>query len=59
MHKYVLFMDNIISKFYKFKRFLFKLGLVQIPLGDYVFNLQYNKIISKEKMDLSKIIPVH
>ena len=59
VHKYVLFMDNIISKFYKFKRFLFKLGLVQIPLGDYVFNLQHNKIIPKEKMDLSKIITVH
>ena len=58
IHKYVLFMDKIISKFYKFKRFLFKLGLVQIPLGDYVFNLQHNKIIQKEKTDLSKIITV-
>ena len=58
VHKYVLFMDRIISKFYKFKRFLFKLGLVQIPLGDYVFNLQHNKIIPKEKSDLSKIITV-
>ena len=58
VHKYVLFMDTIICKFYRFKRFLFKLGLVQIPLGDYVFNLQHNKIISKEKTDLSKIITV-
>ena len=58
VHKYVLFMDKIISKFYKFKRFLFNLGLVQIPLGDYVFNLQHNKIIPKEKTDLSKIITV-
>ena len=58
IHKYVLFMDKIICKFYKFKRFLFKLGLVQIPLGDYVFNLQHNKVIPKEKMDLSKIINV-
>ena len=58
VHKYVLFMDKIISKFYKFKRFLFKLGLVQIPLGDYVFNLQHNKIIPKENVDLSKIINV-
>ena len=56
VHKYVLFMDNIISKFYKFKRFLFKLGLVQIPLGDYVFNLQHNKSYKKEVLDLSKII---
>ena len=58
VHKYVLFMDKTISKFYKFKRFLFKLGLVQIPLGDYVFNLQHNKIKPKEKTDLSKIINV-
>ena len=59
VHKYVLFMDSIICKFYKFKRFLFKLGLVQIPLGDYVFNLQHNKIIPKENIDLSKIINVN
>ena len=51
-------MDKIISKFYKFKRFLFKLGLVQIPLGDYIFNLQHNKGIPKEKTNLSKIITV-
>ena len=56
VHKYVLFMDQIISKFYKFKRFLFKLGLVQIPLGDYVFNLQHNKNYQKENIDLSKMI---
>ena len=56
VHKYVLFMDEIISKFYKFKRFLFRLGLVQIPLGDYVFNLQHNKSYQKENLDLSKII---
>ena len=58
VHKYVLFMDEIISKFYKFKRFLFKLGLVQIPLGDYVFNLQHNKSYIKENLDLSKIINI-
>ena len=56
VHKYVLFMDEIISKFYKFKRFLFRLDLVQIPLGDYVFNLQHNKSYQKENLDLSKII---
>ena len=58
IHKYVLFMDKIISKFYKFKRFLFRLGLVQIPLGDYVFNLQHNRVKPKEKTDLSKIINI-
>ena len=58
VHKYVLFMENIISKFYKFKRFLFRLGLVQIPLGDYVFNLQHNKNYNKENFDVNQIINV-
>ena len=56
VHKYVLFMDTIISKFYKFKRFLFQIGLVQIPLGDYVFNLQNNKGYKKENLDINKIL---
>ena len=56
VHKYIIFMDNIISKFYKFKRFLFQLGLVQIPLGDYVFNLQNNKGYKKENLDINKIL---
>ena len=58
VHKYVLFMEKIISKFYKFKRFLFLLGLVQIPLGDYVFNLQHNINYKKEKFDISKMLDV-
>ena len=58
VHKYVLFMDKIISRFYRFKRFLFNLGLVQIPLGDYVFNLQHNKNDIREKFDISKMINV-
>ena len=58
VHKYVLFMEQIISKFYKFKRFLYLLGLVQIPLGDYVFNLQHNINYKKEKFDVSKMIDV-
>ena len=45
-------MDNMINKFYKFKRFLFKLGLVKIPLGDYVFNLQHNREIQNNEIDL-------
>ena len=58
VHKYVLFMEQIISKFYKFKRFLYLLGLVQIPLGDYVFNLQHNINYKKEKFDMSKMLQV-
>ena len=58
VYKYAKFMDQIISKFYKFKRFLYKLGLVQIPLGDYVFNLQHTRELPHEKTDLSKIINV-
>ena len=57
VYKYVVFMDNIINKFYKFKRFLFNLGLVQIPLGDYVFNLQHNKNYNiNEVFDVKKIL---
>ena len=56
VYKYAKFMDQVISKFYKFKRFLYKLGLVQIPLGDYVFNLQHTRELPHEKTDLSKVI---
>ena len=36
-------MNYMINKFYKFKRFLYNLGLIKIPLGDYVFNLQHSR----------------
>ena len=36
-------MNFMINRFYKFKRFLFKLGIIKIPLGDYVFNLQHSR----------------
>ena len=43
VYDFAQIMEEKINKFYKFKRFLFKLGLVNIPLGDYVFNLQHSR----------------
>ena len=36
-------MQEMIDKFYHFKRFLFSLNIMKIPLADYVFNLQHNR----------------
>ena len=36
-------MQDMIDKFYHFKRFLFSLNIMKIPLADYVFNLQHNR----------------
>jgi len=36
-------MQDMIDKFYRFKRFLFSLNIMKIPLSDYVFNLQHNR----------------
>jgi len=36
-------MQDMIDKFYHFKRFLFSLNIMKIPLTDYVFNLQHNR----------------
>ena len=45
-------MNTMINRFYKFKRFLFNLNIVKIPLADYVFNLQHNRenVIQKESI---------
>ena len=36
-------MQDMIDKFYHFKRFLFSSNIMKIPLADYVFNLQHNR----------------
>ena len=36
-------MKEMLDKFYKFKRFLFSLNIMKIPLADYVFNLQHSR----------------
>jgi len=36
-------MKEMLDKFYKFKRFLFSLNIMKIPLADYVFNLQHSQ----------------
>ena len=45
-------MNIMINRFYKFKRFLFNLNIVKIPLADYVFNLQHNRenVVQKESI---------
>ena len=54
-HKYALYMDDMISKFYKFKYFLKKFEIVNISLGDYIFNLNYQKKNLKDKANENKI----
>ena len=49
-------MNEMINKFYKFKRFLFNIDIVKIPLGDYVFNLQHSRIIISPNLDYNEIL---
>jgi hypothetical protein len=43
MHYFVVTMNKLLDKFYKFKRFLINLNIMNIPLAEYVFNLQHNR----------------
>lgn len=43
MHDFVSNMNFMLNKFYKFKRFLINLNIMNIPIGEYVFNLQHNR----------------
>lgn len=43
MHEFVSRMNVMLNKFYKFKRFLINLNIMNIPLAEYVFNLQHNR----------------
>jgi hypothetical protein len=36
-------MNKMLDKFYKFKKFLINLNIMNIPLGEYVFNLQHSR----------------
>ena len=48
-------MQEMIDKFYHFKRFLFSLNIMKIPLADYVFNLQHNRdtLFIKNKIEIN------
>lgn len=50
MHNFVVQMNKMLDRFYKFKRFLINLNIMNIPLAEYVFNLQHNreKVIEQE-----------
>ena len=54
-YKYALYMDDMISKFYKFKYFLNKFEIVDISLGDYIFNINYKKKNLNGKISENKI----
>jgi hypothetical protein len=43
MHNFVVTMNKMLNRFYKFKRFLINLNIMSIPLAEYVFNLQHNR----------------
>ena len=43
VYEYAYKMNEMIDRFYKFKRFLYNLNIVKIPLADYVFNLQHTR----------------
>ena len=47
-------MNSMINRFYKFKRFLFNLNIVKIPLADYVFNLQHNREATQKQESITK-----
>ena len=51
--KFINEIENMLEKFYKFKRFLYNLNIMKIPLGDYVFNLQHNINIGSDELNIS------
>lgn len=55
LHSFVVLMNKMLNKFYKFKRFLINLNIMNIPLAEYVFNLQHNREKPVEVESLLKI----
>ena len=62
VYKFVIFMDEIINKFYIFKGFLEVKKIIRTTLGEYIFNFEYNKdnskvnnLLNKEKVKLKVI----
>ena len=43
MHDFVIKMNFMLNKFYKFKRYIMNINIMNIPIGEYVFNLQHNR----------------
>lgn len=43
MHTFLSVMSEMLTKFYKYKRFLMNLGVMNIPLAEFIFNLQHNR----------------
>ena len=56
---FIFEIETMIEKFYKFKRFLYNLNIMKIPLADYVFNLQHNKNIEFDKLHNDNLNPIN
>ena len=54
VYEYAYKMNEMIDKFYKFKRFLYNLNIVKIPLADYVFNLQHTRELPHKEETMIK-----
>ena len=54
MYFFVTTMNIMLNRFYKFKRFLINMNIMNIPLGEYVFNLQHNREKFSETESLGK-----
>ena len=46
---YIKNINLMINRFYKFKRFLFNITKIKLPLDDYIFNLQHNRQLNDIK----------
>ena len=53
MYSFIVAMNTMLNRFYKFKRFLINLNIMNIPLAEYVFNLQHNR---EEKIQQESLI---
>ena len=56
IHTFVLTMNKMLDRFYKFKRFLINLNIMNIPLPEYVFNLQHNREKQTEAENNGKLL---
>lgn len=56
MQAFVNEMNIMLNRFYKFKRFLINLNIMNIPLAEYVFNLQHNREKPQETENLGKLL---
>jgi hypothetical protein len=56
MYFFVNNMNIMLNRFYKFKRFLINLNIMNIPLAEYVFNLQHNREKPQEQENFAAML---